>query len=213
MSMKKNTIILIVAVLIILALSVHAYVVVHKKSVTPEPLKTATTISDPSSLAGIQKGNIPWVAETAHLGERLSAIGLPGLAEEGTVLHTHQHLDIFIDGAHTDVPAEIGIGTGFISPIHTHDATGIIHVESPTLQAYSLGQFFDIWGLRFTNECIGGYCASESKSLRVYVNGELYQGDPRQIALEAHQEIVIAYGTPTELPNPIPKAYEFPRDY
>lgn len=167
---------------------------------------------NPDNLPGIQKGNVPWPAELNHLKERLSAINLPALSEEGSVMHIHEHLDIFIDGKPVSVPAGIGVNepANFISPIHTHDNDAIIHVESPTIQKFTLGQFFDIWGVRFTANCIGGYCADSNKALKVYVNGNLSSGDPRQIELQERQEIVVVFGTPDESPKPIPATYEFP---
>jgi hypothetical protein len=174
--------------------------------------QSVKTVSDPSTLPGIQTSNAPWPAELDHLRERLVAIGLQPLSAEGTALHIHQHLDIFIDGKETPIPVGTGIAAaaGFISAIHVHDNAGIIHVESPTIQTFTLGQFFDIWGVRFTSQCIGGYCTQGDKNLKVFVNGTLNSGDPRQFALASHQEIVIAYGTDQELPNPIPSTYDFP---
>ncbi|HVW71544.1 MAG TPA: hypothetical protein VHB93_00115, partial [Candidatus Paceibacterota bacterium] len=102
---------------------------------------------------------------------------------------------------------------GFISPIHVHDDTNIIHVESPYTATFTLGEFFDIWGVRFTQDCVGGYCASGSDALKVFVNGAPYSGDPRTLALDAHQEIVIAFGTDAEIPSPIPSTYTFPAGY
>jgi hypothetical protein len=163
------------------------------------------------SLPGLQQGNAPWPAERRQLGARLAAIGLPALPEEGSALHTHQHLDIFINGASVPIPSEIGIDPEerFIAPLHTHDATGIIHVESPTIQTYTLGQFFDVWGVRFTATCIGGYCAHDAVALRVFVNGQLVTHDPRQVALSPRQEIVVTYG-PAAASPPLPSRYEFP---
>lgn len=165
-----------------------------------------------NNLSGIQTGNAPWPVELDHLRDRLSAMGLPALSQEGTVVHIHQHLDIFIEGKSISVPAGIGINNaaGFISPIHTHDDAAIIHVESPTMQAFTLGQFFDIWGIRFTEQCIGGYCSQGDKTLKVFVNGNLFNNNPRQIELQQHQEIVVTYGTSKDLANPIPSTYVFP---
>ena len=172
----------------------------------------AKTLSDPGALPGIQTGNAPWPTGLDHLRERLVAIGLQPLSTEGTALHIHQHLDIFIDGKETPIPAGTGANAaaGFISTIHVHDNTNVIHVESPTVQTFTLGQFFDIWGVRFTSRCIGGYCAQGGKNLKVFVGGAPYSGDLRQLALASRQEIVIAYGTDIELPNPIPSNYTFP---
>ncbi len=167
---------------------------------------------DPASLPGIQTGPLPWQPEIAHLRERLQADGLQVLAQEGTVLHIHQHLDLFVNGRRVPVPADIGIdaSAGFLSPIHTHDASGVIHVESPVVGKFTLGEFFDVWGVRFTRSCIGSYCTSGDRTLRVYVNGHLATGDVRRIELTSHEEIAVVYGTPAEEPNPIPASYTFP---
>jgi hypothetical protein len=137
------------------------------------------------------------------------------LLQEGKTLHTHQHLDIFINGVQIPVPANIGLNDvkGFIAPVHTHDEAGIIHVESPVKLKYYLGQFFDIWGLLLTKDCIGSYCNRKDENLRVFINGNLYNGDPRILELRAHQEIVITYGTIKQLPFPMPASYNFPEGY
>jgi hypothetical protein len=166
----------------------------------------------PGALAGLQAGPAPWGPDTADLAERLQAIGVPPLSPtEGTAVHIHQHLDLYVDGRKVAVPAGIGIDptVGF-APLHTHDASGVIHVESPTARAYTLGQFFAVWGVRFTPTCLGGYCAGGERRLRVYVNGTAYPGDPTTLPLASHEELVVAVGTPAQLPSPIPSAYRFP---
>ena len=228
-SQPKNStgmLVIVGIIVVILGLIVWGHTAAQKAPVAPadtgtgastpvSATSTDVTATDPSTLPGIQTSLAPWPAELDNLHARLTDIGLPALAEEGTVLHIHQHLDIYIHGVTTPVAAGLGINEqeGFISPIHVHDTSGIIHVESPTVQTFTLGQFFDIWGVRFTSECIGGYCASATDSLRVYVNGQLYQGDPRELALASHQEIVVAYGRNAELPNPIPASFVFPEGY
>lgn len=178
------------------------------------PSRPVATIHDPSTLPGIQTTDAPWQPEIANLAQRLRAIGLPALSSEGSAIHIHQHLDIFVDGKAVPVPVDIGINqvARFISPIHVHDTSGIIHVESPTVQTSTLGQFFDVWGVRFTEDSIGGYIARGGKTLKVYSNGTLYQGDPRQLALQSHQEIVVVYGTNQESPQ-IQSAFAFPAGY
>jgi hypothetical protein len=130
---------------------------------------------------------------------------------EGTAVHIHQHLDLYVDGRKVPVPALIGIdpAVGF-APLHVHDSSGVIHVESPTVRSYTLGEFFAVWGVRFTPSCLGGYCAGGDRRLRVYVDGAPYRGDPTAITLKPHQELVVAFGTAAQLPSPIPAAYRFP---
>jgi hypothetical protein len=165
-----------------------------------------------AGLAGLQTGPAPWSANTAGLAERLQAIGVPPLSPlEGTAVHIHQHLDLYVDGRKVTVPAGIGIdpAVGF-APLHTHDPSGVLHVESPTVRTYTLGQFFAVWGVRFTPSCLGGYCAGGGRQLRVFVDGRPVQADPTAITLEPHQEIVIAFGTAAQLPSPVPSTYQFP---
>jgi len=168
--------------------------------------------ASPGALADLQTGPAPWPANTAGLAERLGAIGVPPLSPvEGTVVHIHQHLDLYVDGRKVTVPAGIGIdpAVGY-APLHTHDTSGVVHVESPTVRSYTLGEFFAVWGLRFTPSCLGGYCAGGSRRLRVYVDGHAYRGDPTTLVLRAHQELVVAFGTAAQLPSPIPASYPFP---
>jgi hypothetical protein len=119
----------------------------------PQYVSLAKTV-DPASLPGILTGPPPWQANTDALRPRLQAIGLPALSSQGTALHIHQHLDLYVAGKRVTIPADIGIvqtASGVLfSPIHTHDTSGIIHVESPTVRPFTLGEFFDVWGVRFT---------------------------------------------------------------
>ena len=170
----------------------------------------------PATVAGTLPGELvgpaPWKANTSLLRGRLEALGLPALSREGTVLHIHQHLDVFVRGRRIAVPAGIGIDAvgGFISPIHTHDASGIVHVESPDVRTFTLGQLFGVWGVRLSRRCLGGYCARGADRLRVYADGRPFAGDPRVLPLAPHAEIVVAFGTPKQLPRPLPARYAFP---
>lgn len=171
-----------------------------------KPTSHTNLIVNPDTLPGIQISEAPWQPEINHLRERLTIMGLPVMAREGRTLHIHQRLDLFINGKNVVVPGMIGINVPeqFISPIHTHKKPGEIHIESPTVQTFTLGQFFDIWGVRFTSKCIGSYCKDQNNSIKVFVNGKAVAGDPRSIELTDHQIIIVTYGTPGELPNPMP---------
>lgn len=160
-------------------------------------------------------GSYPWDIGSDTLKNRLYAMGLPALTSEGTILHSHQHLDIYINGSHITVPGGIGISetAGIISPIHTHDDTGIIHIESPVQAEYTLGQFFDIWGVFFNDSCLGKYCTDGMNRLNVYVNGKKSVSNFRAITLEPYEEIVIIYINNQETPKNIPSTYHFPPNY
>ncbi|TLX97200.1 MAG: hypothetical protein E6K96_03885 [Thaumarchaeota archaeon] len=80
----------------------------------------------------------------------------PCLGSESLTFHIHPYLRIVINGQNITIPAAIGIvnpqtqngiaagGTCF-EPMHTHDASGIIHIESPGNANYTLSNFFQIW--------------------------------------------------------------------
>jgi len=123
--------------------------------------------------------------------------------------HYHAHLDIFVNGFSYLVPAGIGIKPpDCIYWLHTHDISGIIHVESPDNRTFTLGQFFDIWGKKFNNSQIFDFMVDKSanKTLAVYINGtEAANLQYRNIPIVNHEDITIIYGTP---PPEIPP-YEF----
>ena len=168
-----------------------------------------------ASLPGLQTGKAPWTPGWGDLGRRLDAIHLPQLQAEGTVVHIHQHLDVFIDGHAVRVPAYIGFGVEvdgkahFIAELHTHDPSGVIHVESPRGTSFTLGQFFDVWGVRLTATCLGGYCNAGKSIVRVWANGKRRLGDPRTLPLTSHEEILVSFGTDRQLPAKIPPSYPF----
>lgn len=163
---------------------------------------------DWSKLVGVQTGPAPWNAGVDHLPDRLGPLGLPQLGAEGTVIHLHAHLDIYVNGKHETVPGQIGIYDGqFLTDLHTHDATGIMHVESSTNRKFSLGEFFGVWGVRLTSTCVGGYCKPQTP-WRTYVNGAPYAGDPSKLVLIKHQEVAIVVG---KAPKKIPSSYAFGR--
>jgi hypothetical protein len=173
---------------------------------------TASASLLPTQLPGELATRAPWPANVAALRRRLDALGLPALGREGTALHTHQHLDVFVHGRRVTVPAGVGIDASarFISPIHTHDGSGVIHVESPLVRTFTLGQLFGVWGVRLTRTCLGAYCAGGREQLAVYADGRRVTGDPRVLPLAPHAEIVVAYGTRAELPRPVPSEFSFP---
>jgi hypothetical protein len=89
------------------------------------------------------------------------------------IMHIHPILNVTVDGSPLVVPGGIGInssvwndhsfdqygmgpmkmsmGTSMImqgmAPLHTHDTSGTIHVESNEIRNYTLGQFLDNWGI------------------------------------------------------------------
>jgi hypothetical protein len=112
------------------------------------------------------------------------------------VLHIHPQLSITFDGQPLTVPSQIGIdqslwkdrslaqyGMQGMSPLHTHDASGLIHVESNVNRNYTLGQFLNIWGGLDTS----------GKSVRATVDGKPVS-DYKDIILKDGEQIHLDVG-------------------
>jgi putative peptide zinc metalloprotease protein len=167
---------------------------------------------EPSTAEPAPSGRVLWGPNTAGLRDRLAAIGFPALSAEALQYHTHQHLDLYVNGDRVMVPRGIGIdqSAGVITVLHTHETDGIIHVESPVERTFTLGQFFRVWGVPLSSRCIGTYCERGDEHLTAYVNGRLFTGNPARIVLTQHEEIVLSYGTASQQPQVIPASYQFP---
>lgn len=168
-----------------------------------------------------------WPAPADPLANTVAA-GLKATRTELLTHHAHTHLDVFVDGKRVAVPAGIGInihdpevkpfdepgGISYggiercrkpcISPLHTHDASGIIHTEASSAKALTLGQLFTEWGVRLDESCVRDGCDPEP--IAFYIDGKRYRQDPRAIPLTDRKEIAIVIGTP---PPRIPTTADF----
>src|SRR5689334_9208813 len=122
------------------------------------PTAPAVVLPDTNSLPGMMKAQ-PWPNNTDQLPARLAALDLPELSDVAGALHHHIQLYIYVDGQPVIVPQNIGLSSSAASPLHTHDDTGLVHVESADPNfAPVLGQFMDVWGVYFTKDCLGDQC-------------------------------------------------------
>jgi len=116
------------------------------------------------------------------------------------------------------IPANIGFSSDCARPLHTHDDTGTIHVETDVNQNYTIADFFLIWGKIFNSSGI----FPSNQPLPSYLNRCL----PTNTSLlyHSHPTLTIIYkkdfplqtlnmtvnGTPTS-PNPNPNL-QIPRN-
>src|SRR6266516_4942863 len=131
------------AVVAVVALVVAMSIVLGR----PHAPKTGSAAPPPAASVVGRTTNPPWSAP-ADATAAVAAAGLPMLGEEGTALHIHAHLDVIVNGNPVQAPADIGVDDARqkISPLHSHDTTGVIHIESPNkTDAFTLGQFFTEW--------------------------------------------------------------------
>lgn len=179
------------------------------KSIRPHDNQAGSPqLSNPPATTAVGRDILPpWSAPT-NAAAAMRAAGLPMLSREGTVEHIHAHLDVRVNGQSVEVPAMIGIDRRGISPVHTHDSTGVIHIESPVKRTFTLGEFFTEWDVGLSADSIGGLQASDGKTLRAFVNGKLTTGNPAALPITAHDEIVLIYGT-AQPGESIPSRYDF----
>jgi len=159
--------------------------------------------------AGTTASAPPWPAPTA-LSERAHDAGLRNVWGEPLAEHVHTHLTILDGDEPVTVPANVGHSDRerFAAQLHTHDTSGILHVESPTRETFTLGQFFDEWGVPLTAWHVGGLHGE----LTVWVDGRRSIGDPRSIALTNRREIVLDVTTIGEVPHR-PAPFDWPPQY
>jgi hypothetical protein len=156
------------------------------------------------------------VANLASSATTLTGASVDGItcrteAKETVKYHIHVHVSIYVNGNLLRLPAGIGITkpqlvehyrTGVFDDVglydclywlHTHAADGIIHVEAPAKENFTLGQFFDIWNQPLSSTQLG----PDRGPVVVFENGKRLDGDPRATPLSPHATIQLDVGSPT----------------
>ena len=189
--------------------------------VQPIPASMSSTwVQPPATTPGPETVGVPSGPKLATLVNTATGQTVDGVqcqAGEQTVVHVHTHLTIFVNGKARVIPYGIGI-PGFQAVetsagpfvetgscfywLHVHAYDGIIHVESPsTTQTFTLGQFFDEWGIPLSTTQVGP--ATGPVTVFFTSPGKkagLYKGDPRNLPLGDHYQIQLDVGTPIVAP-------------
>jgi hypothetical protein len=92
--------------------------------------------------------------------------------KDNSPTHTHAQLKITQDGIDVPIPANIGITSKCMHPLHTHDGTGLIHMEYPIPFPFFLGDFFDIMGTTFNDSQIGAIRMYDEYKITVIKNNK-----------------------------------------
>lgn len=171
----------------------------------PEPKPAGIALEDGTVVgtARLPSGNAP------SGGRGRPVHGIRCEAMEGSAWHVHAHLSIMVDGAQIAVPSHIGAVPLEAGPdpdlcyywLHTHDATGIVHVESPVRREFMLGDLFAIWGQPLGGDRVARYHGPVTS----FVDGRRYAGDPAHIPLARHAQITLEIGRVVT-----PPSYVFP---
>jgi hypothetical protein len=112
-------------------------------------------------------------------------------------MHSHVHVQLFVDGQQIALAANIGIDEALhsghsldkyavgsqMAPMHTHSNDGLIHLESSVMRDYTMGEFMAIWGVDL----------DEIRTISVTVDGRPVQ-DYENLVLKDGQQIILQIG-------------------
>ncbi|MBJ7354318.1 MAG: hypothetical protein JHC98_05790 [Thermoleophilaceae bacterium] len=182
--------------------AIAAGLALNKTSRADDAVERNATLSR-DNLPGLQETTPPWPPEYTKLADRIAQLKLPLSGDES--YHFHVLVSVYIDGKREEVPQDIGIepGASTMSPIHTHDAKGVVHIEASEKFPFRLGDVFGVWGVPLTSTTIGGYQASGGESVYVYVNGKRMSQNS-SYKLKDRDNVVVGYGTATSFPHEPP---------
>jgi len=116
--------------------------------------------------------------------------------------HVHALLSVYRNGQRLAIPDSIGRGSGCSYEMHTHDGSGVIHIETDVPKTFTLGQFLALWGQSISAGSILGlagpaqYYVIENEKITPLTT------DPAAVVLAGRKEIVIITGTP---PKTLPR--------
>jgi hypothetical protein len=128
------------------------------------------------------------------------------------ITHIHPLLNVTVDGMPLVVPGGIGINSSFwndhsfdqygmgpmkmsmgstsmimqgMAPLHTHDTSGTIHVESNEIRNYTLGQFLDNWGIDLDGKIVK--LSVDGKPIKDYRNHILRDNEHMILNIETQK--------------------------
>jgi hypothetical protein len=187
----------------------------------PVPASVSSSWVEPPAQSpgpeGIGIPNGPELAPLANAATGETVDGIECQTNEQTLVHVHAHLTIYVNGQARVIPYGVGIpdfqaeqtsAGPFVSTgscfywLHAHANDGIIHIESPsTTKQFSLGQYFDEWGIPLSSTQVGPATGNVTVFFTSPGYGtSIYTGDPRSLPLGNHYEIQLDVGTPIVAP-------------
>lgn len=141
---------------------------------------TAGCVARPApESAHIRDSSPPWDAPR----DAVSYIDTAGLAQQPLNATDNQRvftMTVTIDGSRVDIPAYIGVDRlrAVQAAVHTHDDSGTVWLEGEDTDLVTLEQFFTLWGVRFSDQCVGAACGG----VNVIADGTQIS-DPRSLRL------------------------------
>lgn len=124
---------------------------------------------------------------------------------EQLAVHYHAHIDLIYKGAPATVPAQVGITGSCLYWMHTHQTTGIVHIEAPKDSAsrkFTLGDFFAVWNQPLNGKQVATFKLNRGDQIKVWVDGKPYTGDPARVVMKSHTQVVVEIGPTFTDPPP-----------
>ncbi|HET7814764.1 MAG TPA: hypothetical protein VFL13_10370 [Candidatus Baltobacteraceae bacterium] len=205
-------------------------------SATPSPLPASRTIGSGGTPFGLDDAFNPTDGDTASGGNGQSVDGIPCATTMPNTYHVHAFVGIIINGRQYAVPDGVGLNkpgadstyAGFTNwteyatscyyYTHTHDASGVVHIEAPnsvpqSTYIYKLQNFFDVWGQKISSTQIGPFTGTVTAYVaqvplkQAQITSSMYttySGNPANIPLKSHTTVWLQIGpkiyTPSQLP-------------
>jgi hypothetical protein len=183
-------------------------------STTASSTPAATTQTTPTTGVqqpgpeGIPLEQGPTLAPASSTTQGANVDGIQCAPIEQLVYHIHAHLQVYVNGQARALPGAIGL----IGPVaqqtaygsfygaqqcyywlHTHASDGVIHIESPSVRIYTLGNFFDEWRQPLSRTQV----ATAKGKVTAFLNGKPWTHDLRAIPLLPHASIQLDVGSPS----------------
>lgn len=130
--------------------------------------------------------------------------GISCQASEQTIFHIHAHLTIFMDGSPARSRRTLGSPSraqnGPLPVLAAHPCPRWRHpYRVPGPAHLHPGRLFDEWGQPLSPDRVG---PATGRVVAIY-NGQRYEGNPRDIPLNAHAQIQLEVDTPLIAPESI----------
>jgi hypothetical protein len=162
---------------------------------------------------GPRANNSPAPSSTAAVSEYSPVDGISCDSSAHKNFQIATHLAIYINGTQLEIPGGIGAApdssclywlhtvvnnnptASTIMNIRRSLQSGVIYIEAPAEQGFTLGNFLDIWSQRFSTMGYPSEMDQMGPAWQVYVNGKPYAGDFHTIPLTSHALITLVYNT------------------
>ncbi|MGA4668577.1 hypothetical protein ACPCG0_02050 [Propionibacteriaceae bacterium Y1923] len=139
--------------------------------------------------AVIREAAPPWDAPRDAISY-IRLAGMPELPLDDRTDPWVVRLAISIDGQAVEIPAYVGIDRprAVQAPVHTHDTSGEVWLEGQGNRQVSLADFFTVWGVRLSEDCLGNACGT----LTVTVDGSAATDPPAELLLWGIKDVEVA---------------------